>query len=215
MGTALGGNVLTINKLSAAGAFQDTYTFIWNNQKKGWYDGSGKIPVGDTDVTFENGEGMLVANGWSPKINNVATPTNVFFQASGEVDLYGKNMFPFGKSLAGNSLPRTIDLTEIKVLNENGEEFGTDMSTALGGNVVTINKLLGGAFGDTYTFIWNNQKKGWYDGSGKIPVKVGDMPLKPGEAFLLTNNWKKKGTDERIIYLKMPSPLDPMPVPAE
>ena len=205
MGKSCAGGIKIQKLTTSTGKYADLYQYYWpaSGTKVGWCDSKG-VPVAVGDVTFENGEAMLVANTWKKN-------TDVYFQCNGEVDLLGQNAVPYNKSLCGNALPRALDLTEIKVLNDSKEEFVSGMGKSCAGGV-KIQKLTPstGKYADLYQYYWpaSGTKVGWCDSKG-VPVAVGDVTFEPGEAMLVANTWKKN----TIVYFDLPDPLTSMPVP--
>ena len=207
MKTACSGKISIQKLTSSTGKYADLYLYYYpqtSDGKVGWCDASGKAVV-EGKVTFEDGEAMLVANTWKEN-------TDVYFQCSGEVDLLGENAIPYNKALSGNSLPRSLDLTEITVLNNEKQMFVKGMKTACSGKV-SIQKLTSstGKYADLYLYYYpqtSDGKIGWCDTAGKA-VKVGDVVFEPGEAMLVANTWQT----DKIVYFDLPDPLTPMPEP--
>ena len=209
MKTACSGKISIQKITSSSGKYASVYAWYWpktTDGKEGWCDAAGNaIKAGD--VPLADGEAILVSNQWK-------ADTAVNFRCSGEVDLLGENAIPYNKALSGNALPRSIDLTEITVLNDEKQPFIKGMKTACSGKV-SIQKLTAssGKYGAVYAWYWpktTDGKEGWCDAAGKA-VAVGDVVFDPGEAMLVSNQWKQ----DTIVYFDLPDPLTPMPVPEE
>ena len=171
---------ITINKINNAGNYTTSYSFFTLSNKQGWYAGETKINTGD--VTLNIGEAILVYNGYKSQ--------PVIFRVTGEVDLVCVNNVPSGYALYGNSTPTTINLSDIVVLHQDGNEFGTTMARRCNG-AITINKIsAAGNYTTAYSFFTLSNKQGWYAGETKIE---GDsVTFKPGEAFLIYNGYKSQ-----------------------
>ena len=183
---------IKINKISSEGNYTATYSYYETAARKGWYDNSGNKIETET-VLFTDGEAMLV--------NNQYKGVTVLFQVSGAVDLVNKNLVPTGYSLFGNNTPVTINLADVTVLNQNGEPFGTTMSTRCNG-AVKINKVgTEGNYTTTYSYYETSTRLGWYDNNG-TKVTGSDITLLPGEALLVNNQYKGQ-----TVYIKLPSPV--------
>ena len=162
--------------------------------KIGWYSNDGVKVEGENDVDLSNGEAILV--------NNMYKSMPVLFQVSGEVDLVCKNAVPAGYALFGNSTPVSIKLSEVVVLHQDGEEFGTSGSRRCNG-AVKINKInTEGNYTDTYSYYTMSGKLGWYKNDGTKIEGENEVEFEPGEAFLVNNMYKNMP-----VILSLPTPL--------
>ena len=196
---------IVINKIKDTGNYDDTYNFFWTKTKQGWFKGtSSTTPIDPKDVTFKNGEAMLV--------NNVYSGGAVFFRISGEVDLICENIAPAKNSLFGNSTPVDIKLSQIGVakwIDNKKVPFdgsATSKPTDWCNGAIVINKIKdSGNYDDTYNFFWTKTKQGWFKGTSSTTPISGDtdVTLKAGEAFLL-NNVLSSGCS---IVLTLPKPI--------
>ena len=181
---------IKINKINAAGNYTTTYSYFYTSSKIGWYAGDDAVEKGA--VQFSSGEAMLVNNGYKG--------VSVLFRVAGAVDLINKNLVPAGYSLFGNSTPTSIDLTNVEMLNNEGEVFGTSMATRCNG-AIKINKISdAGNYTTTYSYFYTSGKQGWY--AGDDAVTAGSVTFEPGEAFLINNGYKGVS-----VMMKLPSPI--------
>ena len=184
--------VIKVNKINSIGNYTETYSYYYMTGKIGWYDNDGNAVEAGT-VVFENGEAMLV--------NNQYKNTSVLFQVSGAVDLVNQNIIPSGYSLFGNNTPVTINLSAVEVCKNDGEVFGTALTTRCNG-VIKVNKINSvGNYTDTYSYYYMSGKIGWYDNDGN-QVSGDTVTLTPGEALLVNNNYKGVS-----VMFKLPSPI--------
>ncbi len=169
-------NEVGIQKMDDTGAYLDSYSYAtgfgWNVD----YD-----PIAEGDVTFALGEAVCV--------NNDSGDT-VYFRVSGEVDLVNQNTIATGYVLWGNSTPNQIDLTQVGIVDENGDELDTY-------NEIGLQKMDDtGAYLDSYSFAtgfgWNVD----YDS-----LTVGDVTLAPGESVCVNND------SGATVIFTLPSPI--------
>ena len=108
--------------------------------------------------------------------------------------VYGKNLItPTFKNM--NDANQEFYLSDIRVMNDKGEEFGTTATTRCNGTV-TIQKLEAGYFTKTYYFYKTSTMDGWYDGDKK-KVQGNAVKFLKGEAMLVNNGWK---TDKTVHF---------------
>ena len=137
---------------------------------------------GENDVDLVNGEALLVNNGYKNQ--------SVLFRVSGEVDLVCLNEIPAGYALYGNSTPATIKLSDIVMLHQDGEPFGTSGSRRCNGAIV-INKISAeGNYTEAYSYFTLSTKQGWFKDDGTKVEGENDVTFTPGEAFLINNGYK-------------------------
>ncbi len=169
-------NDVGIQKMDAEGYYLDMYSYAtgfgWNVD----YDS-----IAEGDVTFALGEAVCV--------NNAAGET-VYLRVSGEVDLVNQNAIGTGYVLWGNSTPNEIDLTQVGVVDTNGDELDTY-------NDIGLQKMdAEGYYLDMYSFAtgfgWNVD----YDS-----IAVGDVTLAAGESVCVNN-----ASGEAVIFT-LPSPI--------
>ena len=171
-------NEVGIQKMDASGAYLDTYGFC--PDVGGWNVDFAAIEA--EDVTFKVGETMCVAND---------SGADVYFKVSGEVDLINKNLVGQGFVLWGNSTPVEIDLTEVSVVDAEGNELPLY-------NEVGVQKMSAdGAYLKGYGFC--PDVGGW--NIDFAAIEKGEFTLKPGEAVCVANDC---GQD---VYFKLPSPV--------
>ena len=190
-------NKVILQKMNpTTGGLYGDHSYKFNTQSsKGWCDGS--TPLGDGELTFQDGEGFAVT---CPQGDSIK------FRVSGEVVLTPISMaIPNGYSIIGNMTPNTVDVKDIKVLNSAGIEMNDDSSTTpsqRSRNKIIIQKMnptTGGLYGD-HSYKFNTQSnKGWCDGS--TPLNAGDLMLAPGETVAVTS------TQGDTVYFKFPSPI--------
>ena len=126
----------------------------------------------------------------------------VLFRVSGEVDLICLNDIPAGYALYGNSTPATIKLSEIVMLHQDGEPFGTGGSRRCNG-AITVNKISAeGNYTDAYSFFTLAAKDGWYNDAGEKIENDKDVTFAPGEAFLIYNGYKNMP-----VKIQLPVPI--------
>lgn len=164
--------------MDASGAYFDLYGFC--PDVGGWNLDFTSIETGD--ITFKNGETVCVANDYGE---------DVYFRVSGQVDLINKNKVGTGFVLWGNSTPVSIDLTEVSIVDADGNELALY-------NEVGVQKMNSeGAYFDLYGFC--PDVGGW--NLDFTAIEVGDFTLEPGEAVCVANDY---GED---VYFKLPSPV--------
>ena len=185
--------VIVINKISTSGNYTTAYSYFTTTSKQGWYTDDGvKVNVGD--VVLNNGEGILVNNGYKDQ--------PIIFRVQGEVDFVCKNLIPAGNALYGNSTPVTINLADIEMLHQDGEPFGTSGSRRCNG-VIVINKINSlGNYTTPYSYFTTSSKQGWYMDDG-TKIEGSAVTLTPGEAFLINNGYK-----DQPVIIKLPTPVN-------
>jgi hypothetical protein len=185
---------IVVNKISADGNYTKAYSYFTLATKLGWYDNDGVKVEGENDVDLVNGEAILVNNGYKDQ--------PVLFRVAGEVDLVCLNNVPAGYALFGNSTPVTIKLSDIVMLHQDGEPFGTSGSRRCNGAIV-INKISAeGNYTDAYSFFTLATKQGWYDNAGTKIEGENDVTFAPGEAFLINNGYK-----DQPVKIQLPVPI--------
>lgn len=172
-------NTINIQKMDTLGAYLDAYSYC--PDVGGWNVDYTAIEAGD--VTFKVGETMCVAND---------TGDDVYFRVSGKVDLVNKNEVGEGFVLWGNSTPVKIDLTQVTIVDANGNEM-TDIYNTV--NIQKMDEL--GAYLDAYSYC--PDVGGW--NVDYTPISEGDVTLEPGEAVCVAND------SGATIYFKLPRPI--------
>ena len=170
-----------IQKMDADGAYLEVYGYDYDTYR-GWECGS--VGVTSGEVTFSVGESMCVANDYGD---------TVYFRISGQVDLVNKNEVGEGYVLWGNSTPVAVDLTDIQIVDAEGNVLDDVYSN------VGIQKMDDeGAYLEVYGFDYDT-----YDGweCGSVKVEAGDFVLQPGEAVCVANDYGD------TVYFKLPSPI--------
>ena len=186
--------VIVVNKINAEGNYTKAYSYFTLASKLGWYDDDGVKVEGENDVELLNGEALLVNNGYKDQ--------PVLFRVAGEVDLVCLNNIPAGYALYGNSTPSTIKLSEIVMLHQDGEPFGTSGSRRCNG-VIVINKISAeGNYTDAYSFFTLASKSGWYKDDGTKVEGDNEVTFAPGEAFLINNGYK-----DQPVKIQLPIPV--------
>ena len=171
-------NEVQVQKMDTAGAYLDAYGYC--PDVDGWNVGFSAIAAGD--VTFKVGETICVAND---------SGKDVYFRVSGKVDLVNKNEVGEGFVLWGNSTPVKIDLTQVQIVDENGDEMSLY-------NEVQIQKMDDlGAYLDAYGYC--PDVGGW--NMGFTAIEEGDVSLEPGEAVCVGNDCGQ------TVYFKLPCPV--------
>ncbi|MBP5284739.1 MAG: hypothetical protein ILO34_01360 [Kiritimatiellae bacterium] len=170
-----------IQKMDADGAYLEVYGYDYDTYR-GWECGGSAVETGD--VTFSVGESLSVNNDYGD---------TVYFRISGQVDLVNKNEVGEGYVLWGNSTPVAVDLTDIQVVDVEGNVLDDVYSN------VGIQKMDDeGAYLEVYGFDYDTYG-GWECGS--VEVEAGDFVLQPGEAVCVANDYGD------TVYFKLPSPL--------
>ena len=174
-------SMVGVQKMDDEGAYLDIYGYDYDSYA-GWECGG--TPVENGIVTFSVGESLCV--------NNVHGDT-VYFRISGQVDLVNKNEVGEGYVLWGNSTPVAVDLTDIQIVDVEGNILDDIYS------MVGIQKMDDeGAYLDIYGFDYDSYS-GWE--CGGAAVEEGDFVLQPGEAVCVNNVYGD------TVYFKLPSPL--------
>ena len=187
--------VIVVNKINAEGNYTKAYSYFTLATKLGWYDDDGVKIEGENDVPLLSGEALLVNNGYKNQ--------PVLFRVAGEVDLVCLNGIPSGYALYGNSTPSTIKLSEIVMLHQDGEPFGTSGSRRCNG-VIVINKISAeGNYTDAYSYFTLATKEGWYKDDGTKVEGEADVTFAPGEAFLINNGYKNQP-----VKIQLPTPVE-------
>lgn len=172
-------NEVNIQKMDSLGAYLDVYSYC--SEVGGWNVDYSPIAAGE--VTFKVGESICVAND---------TGDDVYFRVSGKVDLVNKNEVGEGYVLWGNSTPVAIDITQVTIVDENGNER-TDLY-----NDVNIQKMdTVGAYLDVYGYC--PEVGGW--NVDYSPIAEGEFTLEPGESVCVAND------SGSTIYFKLPRPI--------
>ena len=167
---------ITIQKLDEGGYYLDSYSFDHESYPTyGWVNDVTGDEVNPSDYTFKVGEAI--------SINNTSYGSVVYFKVSGEVDLVNKNEINEGFVIWGNSTPVTIDLTDIRMVDESGAVLEDVYSQ------ITIQKLdEGGYYLDSYSFDHESYPTyGWVNDVTGDEVEPDDYKLAPGEAVSVNN----------------------------
>ena len=174
--------------------------YSYNTRKGGWTYNS--EPIAANQMIITNGTGVLVFNGHE---NASGEKEEVFFRVSGEVDVYPEYTCPPLWSGWGNGTPVNVDLKDIKVLDENGEEFRNEDGHK-SQNEVTIQRFDASGVLSSAMYSYNTRKGGWTFNSE--PIVANQMVITNGTAFLIFNGHVgfTSGVKE-IITLKLPSPI--------
>ena len=144
---------------------------------------------------------MVLNKGQAILVNNLYKSMPVLFRVAGSVDLVPTNVVPSGFALYGNSTPVTNNLSEIVMLHQDGEPFGTSGSRRCNG-VITINKISTvGNYTTAYSYYETPAKMEWYNGDTKIEGDA--VTFAPGEAFLINNLYKGLP-----VLIKLPSVVE-------
>ena len=184
--------VIEVNKINSLGNYTTAYAYFTLANKLGWYTNDG-TKVNPGEVLLNNGEAILV--------NNQYKGQPVIFRVSGEVDFICINNIPSGYALYGNSTPVTINLSDIVMLHQDGEEFGTSGSRRCNG-VIEINKISSvGNYTTAYAYFTLANKLGWYTNDG-TKIEGDAVTFMPGEAFLINNQYKGQP-----VLIKLPTPI--------
>ena len=174
-------SMVGVQKMDETGAYLDVYSYDYDTYK-GW-EGSGSA-VEKGDVSFTVGETICVANEYGD---------TVYFRISGEVDLVNKNEIGEGYVLWGNSTPVAVDLTDIQIVDIEGNVLDDIYS------MVGVQKMdETGAYLDVYSYDYDTYR-GWEFGGDAI--EEGDFVLQPGEAVCVANEYGD------TVYFKLPSPV--------
>ena len=160
--TVMGG--VLVQKMDASGAYLDTYAYF---EGMGW--------IGADGVTIKPGEAICVNN---------AEANTVYFRVSGEVDLVNKNKVGQGFVLWGNSTPVTVNLSDITIVDADGNEL------PIVGEIAAQKMDASGAYLDSYIYFAG---MGWMGADG--------ITLTPGESLCINN------TGMVDVFLKVPSPV--------
>ena len=172
-------NEVGVQKMDAEGAYFDLYGY--SPDFGGWNLDFAAIEVGD--ITFKIGETVCVAND---------SGKDVYFRVSGQVDLVNKNEIGVGYVLWGNSTPVKIDLTQVSVVDSDGEVMDSLY------NDVGIQKMdADGAYFDLYGY--SPDFGGW--NLDFAAIEEGDFTLEPGEAACVANDCGS------TVYFKIPCPV--------
>lgn len=172
-------NDVGIQKMDSAGAYLDIYGY--SPDFGGWNVDFTAIEAGT--VTFSIGETMCVAND---------SGDTVYFRVSGQVDLVNKNEVGTGYVLWGNSTPVAVDLTDVSIVDAEG-----NVMTSLY-NDVGIQKMdTEGSYLDIYGY--SPDFGGW--NVDFTAIEAGTVTLQPGEAVCVAND------SGDTVYFKLPSPV--------
>ena len=138
---------MTVQKTGTDGNFLTTYAYISVSTQvatPGWYYSDAGTWVSAADVTFTEGEGMIVWNNHSVGAN---------FVISGEVDLQPSLILPKGASFCGNFTPCPMTLGEIQCVQTNGAAWQVSgkSATKCNGDVTVQKTNAEGNFGTTLT----------------------------------------------------------------
>ena len=172
-------NDVGVQKMDTAGAYLDVYSY--SPDFGGWNVDFAAIEAGD--VTFKVGETICVAND---------SGADVYFRVSGKVDLVNKNEVGQGFVLWGNSTPVKIDLTQVSVVDSNG-----DVMSSLYNDVGVQKMDDTGAYLDVVSY--SPDFGGW--NIDFTAIEEGDFTLEPGEAVCVANDCGS------TVYFKLPCPV--------
>ena len=165
-----------IQKLDETGNYLGSFSFDHDSYPTyGWVDDDNGTEVMPGDYTFKIGEAV--------SINNTCYGSTVYFKVSGEVDLINKNEINEGFVIWGNSTPVTVDLTDIRMVDESGNVLDDVYSQ------IFIQKLdETGNYLNSFSFDHDSYPTyGWVDDDNGTEVMPGDYTLLPGEAVSVNN----------------------------
>ena len=172
-------NDVSIQKMDDTGTYLDVIGY--SPDFGGWNIDFAAVEVGD--VTFKIGQTICVAND---------TGDDVYFKVAGQVDLVNKNEVATGFVLWGNATPVAFDLTEVSVVDAEG-------------NVMTslYNDVSVQCMDDTGTYLdvigYSPDFGGW--NIDFAAISEGDVILDPGEAVCVSND------SGDTVYFKVPNPV--------
>lgn len=173
---------VTVQVMDEDGNYTDVYAYSPAFYTHGWaLDG---VEIAPGEVTIPVGRAFCVNNACGQK---------VYLSVAGEVDLLNKNYIPnIDYVLWGNSTPISIDLTDVKLVDENGDEFDPYEGVTL--QVMDED----GNYTDVYAYSPAFYTNGWaLDGA---EVKPTDFVINPGQSFCVNN------ACGQAVYIKLPNP---------
>lgn len=175
-------DAISVQVMDNTGAYTDYYSYSPAFYSTGWgYNGA---DVNAGDVVIDPGEAFCVNN---------ASGQKVFLVVNGEVDLINKNYVPNQDYvLWGNSTPISIDITDIKLVDAEGNEFDPFDSVSLQVMDET------GAYTEYYSYSPAFYTYGWSNSGTEVSPT--EFVIKPGQSFCVNN---ASGQD---FYIKLPKP---------